>query len=338
MFALLRLRRRGEQRGIERLVFGHAFRKRVPTVVALALLVGGPDRRARYAGQIAAHHELDRQDLDLLDDRHRRIRHLDQVVGRDVAGLVEPEGGELVQHLALQRDGSHHDVETADPVADHDRAALLADVAVANLPLDAGAQFGHVRPLEGAVTEFLQELRIDGHGFPRESGPAGCRAGERDSNDAVGGAEGSAPACAPDHAKRRSGGREPANPQVSAADGRSKLRGHWKSHPAGVARARAGIPLGGGGAQRAHRDRGTHRDRAGAAPRRGRAGTSAGPGCGLRVALEVPVPPHQTARPRLVRVGLLRALPRSRPANAMTVRPPGWPSRSWAPRARTRPR
>jgi hypothetical protein len=35
--------------------------------------------------------------------RHVRVEHVDHVVRREVAGLLEPVGGELVQHLALER-------------------------------------------------------------------------------------------------------------------------------------------------------------------------------------------------------------------------------------------
>ena len=88
------------------------------------------------------------------------------MVRRHGARLLEPEGGELIQHLALGRNRSHHDVEAGDAIGHHDRASLLAHVAVADLPFLAPAEAAEVGALERALAELLEQLGGDGHRSP----------------------------------------------------------------------------------------------------------------------------------------------------------------------------
>jgi hypothetical protein len=92
-----------------------------------------PDRRRGHARHVGTHDELDRDDFAFSGDRHRRIGNLDDVVRGQVLGDLEPVRCDLVQDLALERDGSQHDVEGADSIGDNDDAAIVLDVAIPDL-------------------------------------------------------------------------------------------------------------------------------------------------------------------------------------------------------------
>ena len=76
---------------------------------------------------------------------------------RSARGL-EPVGGDLVEHLALERDRAEHDVEGADAIGDHDDPAPVARVAVAHLALVLVAQVGEVGLVEGLFELCLDDV------------------------------------------------------------------------------------------------------------------------------------------------------------------------------------
>jgi hypothetical protein len=94
--------------------------------------------------------------------------HREQVVGRDGRRGLEPEGGDLVQHLTLQGERSHDDVEAAHPIAHDDKTAFVGDVAVAHLADFAGSQSLEIGFEERIFTGLFEDLGIDSHGSPHE--------------------------------------------------------------------------------------------------------------------------------------------------------------------------
>ena len=96
--------------------------------------------------------------------RYARVGHRDQVVGRDRARPVEPERGELVQHLTLERKRADHDVEARDAVGHDDRAAVALHVAVADLAFLARSESIEFGAREGARALVAQQSRVGAHG------------------------------------------------------------------------------------------------------------------------------------------------------------------------------
>jgi len=152
--ALLGLRRRRHEGLGERLVLPHPVWERVAGEAARARLVVLPDRRRRHAGEVGAHHHLDRQGPALDGARHVRVRHVDQVVRGEAPRLLEPVRGELVQHLALERDRAQHHVEGTQPVRHHQDALTAPAVALAHLAVVVLAELPEVDVVQG-----LPELR-----------------------------------------------------------------------------------------------------------------------------------------------------------------------------------
>ncbi len=122
----------------------------MPQILA-GLLVVLPAR----ADDVAAHHRLDGQGLQLLHHHraaldlrlfvfalHHALRiDAGELVGNDVAELAEPEVRHFVEHPPLLRDGVGQDhVEGREPVAHDDQHLVVADaVDVAHLaPAEAG--------------------------------------------------------------------------------------------------------------------------------------------------------------------------------------------------------
>ena len=58
---------------------------------------------------------------------------------------LEPVGRDLIEDLALEGNGSQHDIEGADPVGDHDDAAVVLDVTIPDLALVLAAKRGKIR-------------------------------------------------------------------------------------------------------------------------------------------------------------------------------------------------
>ena len=127
---------RGRQDGlVELLVLLQPLGQAVAAEAAHALLVVVPGGGLGDAGDVAAHDELERKLFALAHDHDVRVGHVDDVVGHDVPRLLEPEGGDLVQHLALERNGAEDAVERGDPVGRDEDAAAALLVAVADLAL-----------------------------------------------------------------------------------------------------------------------------------------------------------------------------------------------------------
>ena len=136
----------------------------MPAELALAARVVRPDARRGHAGDVRAHHPLDGQRLALDRDRHRGIRHGDQVVRRDVLRLLHPPRGQLVQDLALEGQGAEHAIEGADPIRRHeDAAAITGSIAVAYLALDLLAELVEVGAIERAREARAERLGRDRH-------------------------------------------------------------------------------------------------------------------------------------------------------------------------------
>src|SRR5206468_11038575 len=92
----------------------------------------------------------------------------DQVVRRDRPRALEPERGELIQHLALERQRADDDVEAAHAVGHDDRAPVARDVAVAYLALLAAAQAREVGLRERASALVAQQSgSVPMKGLPR---------------------------------------------------------------------------------------------------------------------------------------------------------------------------
>ena len=98
----------------------------------LAARVGAPDRGAGHTGEVAAHDHLDRDRLALARDGHVRIRRGNEVIRDDVARLLEPERGELVEDRALVGDAAEVDVEGRLAVGGDKHAPAILDVEVAH--------------------------------------------------------------------------------------------------------------------------------------------------------------------------------------------------------------
>ena len=86
------------------------------------------------------------------------------MVGRQLASLFEPEGGQLIEHLSFERDAAEYHVERADAIAHHDGALTILHVAVAHLadvplaePLEVGA-------VECPAAEIANQSDVDAHG------------------------------------------------------------------------------------------------------------------------------------------------------------------------------
>src|SRR5208337_1917045 len=130
------------------LVLAQSLGEAMAAVDALPARVGGPDGGRGDPREIGPHHKLDRQKPALLHDGDARVRHREEVVRRNAARLFEPEGSDLIQHLALEGKGAYHDVEAAHAVRDDDGALVSAHIAVPNLPLIARSELPEVGPLE----------------------------------------------------------------------------------------------------------------------------------------------------------------------------------------------
>ena len=160
------LRGGGEQRLGKRFVLAQALGERVATVDALSPFVGGPDRRGARAREMGSVHEFDRQGPALPHQRHVGVRGFDQVVGCEIPGLLEPETGDLIQHLSLEGQGGHHDIEAAQPVGDDDKTPFAGNVVVSDLALLATAERREVGPYERPLALVSQESQIGAHESP----------------------------------------------------------------------------------------------------------------------------------------------------------------------------
>jgi hypothetical protein len=132
--ALLRLGGRRDDGLRQLLVVAQALLEVVPVHLALAALVHLQDRGRRGAGEIVAHHDLDRHHRQALAHQHVRIGIFDDVVGAEVARGLEPEARGLGEHLPFERNHRKVAVERADAVGgDEDTRAVGKIVVLAHL-------------------------------------------------------------------------------------------------------------------------------------------------------------------------------------------------------------
>ena len=140
--AVIGLGGRRDDGGRQFLVVGKAIGQPVAVHLPLALLVERQDRGAGGPGQVAAHHDLHRQDVQPGAHHHIGVGIGEHVVGADVGGGVEPEPRRLGQDLPLVGDHRQDGIEGRQPVAgdDHDPSvpqvvgvAHLAPVVIGQL-------------------------------------------------------------------------------------------------------------------------------------------------------------------------------------------------------------
>ena len=85
------------------------------------------------------------------------------MVGDDVARLIEPKGGHLIEYLALEGKGAEHAIEGADAIGyDDDALAVVGAVVVAHFALVVAAQSRH-RMIRQGEGEALGENLGVGH-------------------------------------------------------------------------------------------------------------------------------------------------------------------------------
>ena len=118
---------------------------------ASARLMVAPQR----SGQVPAHHHLHRERRELAHDEDARVGDVEDVVGRDVLRLVEPEDGQAVEQLAFERHGREHPVEGAQAIGgDHHDPIAFGEV-VAHL-----AAVERTEPGEVGLAQGERELRL----------------------------------------------------------------------------------------------------------------------------------------------------------------------------------
>src|SRR5260221_6000823 len=146
-----------------------------------ALLVVNPDVAGCASGQVGPHDHLDGQRRAFLCNEHVRVGNGDHVVGCDVLRLLEPPGSDVVQELALQREGSEHAIERADPVGNDDGPTTIAGrVVVPNLPFVPLAERGEVSAIE-RMLESCADRGLGDAGHARKlRGPGARRNGVAD--------------------------------------------------------------------------------------------------------------------------------------------------------------
>ena len=125
-------------------------------------LAGGLVVLPARAGDVAAHHALDRQHPQLAHG-HRAPADVvgdalggrDEVVVDDVPGAPEPEGRQAGEHRALVRDRRRmHDVVRRDPVAGDHQDAVAEVVHLSDLPAGDERKVGYGRHGSQATNAF----------------------------------------------------------------------------------------------------------------------------------------------------------------------------------------
>ena len=114
--------------------------RQVDPVIVPAFLVVAPEG----AGDVAAHDHFDRERLEPAHDENAGIGHVEDVVRRHVLRLLEPEYGETVEQLALERDGGEDAVERREAIGGDHHDAVVSRVVVADFAPVELAQGGEV--------------------------------------------------------------------------------------------------------------------------------------------------------------------------------------------------
>ena len=97
-----------------------------------------PERRAGDPGDVSADDHLHWQRLGGVGNEDIRVWDIDEMIGDDIAGSLEPPRAELVEHLTLVRHAGDHPVERREAVGG-DEQALAAAVGIRNADLAVSA-------------------------------------------------------------------------------------------------------------------------------------------------------------------------------------------------------
>ena len=124
------LGRRRDDRRRQLLVLAQAIGKADPVDLPPTCLVHRPDRCRGRPGQIVPNHDFDRHDCEPAANQNIGVGVFDDVVRTDLARRIEPEPGDLGQHLPLERDCGNDPVEGAQPVGRDDDAAPVRQVVI----------------------------------------------------------------------------------------------------------------------------------------------------------------------------------------------------------------
>ncbi len=137
-------RRRDDGRG-ERFVLAQAIGKinAVNRPITLAVLI--PERRFGHAGDVAAHHDFDRERRAALADRYVGVGHGQNMIGDDILGRLKPERCELIEHLPLVRNQAEDAVKGGEPIGRHEDQTLILRVDITHLALGTFAHCVQVR-------------------------------------------------------------------------------------------------------------------------------------------------------------------------------------------------
>ena len=130
MRALSRLGGGSDDRVRELLVVAQAVLETVAVHLARAFFVHLQDRRGGGAGEIIAHHDLDRHHAQALAHQHVGIGIFDDVIGTEALRGLEPETRGLRQHLPFQRDHGEVAVEGAHPIGGDENARAVSEIVV----------------------------------------------------------------------------------------------------------------------------------------------------------------------------------------------------------------
>lgn len=123
----------GEDRSGEFFVFGQPIGEGVAVDFPFAEGVAIPEGGFGHAGDVAAHDHFDGEGFDFDGEEGVRVGEGKFVGGEDGVELVEPPGGELVQHLAFVRGRAKDAVESREAVGgDEEEFPRLGAVDVAD--------------------------------------------------------------------------------------------------------------------------------------------------------------------------------------------------------------
>ena len=109
----------------EALVLAHAFRQFHAAELATSVLVFSPGA----AGEIAANDHLHTEAFSLEAHCDHRVGRCQLPVGHDVGGGVKERGGNLIEHLTLERNALRQDdIEGGDAIGGNHHHEVVVDV------------------------------------------------------------------------------------------------------------------------------------------------------------------------------------------------------------------
>src|SRR3981081_276156 len=104
MRAMISFARRRYDRMRQFFVVAHAVGKNKAIHPPLAFFVHGEQRGRRRSGEVTAYDDLDLHHVELAADDDIRIGIMENMVGTDIFGLLEPKARDLRQRLPLEWD------------------------------------------------------------------------------------------------------------------------------------------------------------------------------------------------------------------------------------------